>query len=112
MKTEVKKYAYRIIWSEEDQEFVGLCAEFPGLSWLEADPDAALKGIRSVVKECVDDMVRTGEDIPLPISTREYSGKFIVRVPPEVHRNLAVEAAEAGVSLNRIVSARLANQGG
>ena len=111
MKTEVKKYAYRIIWSEEDQEFVGLCAEFPGLSWLEADPDAALKGIRSVVKECVDDMVRTGEDIPLPISTREYSGKFIVRVPPEVHRNLAVEAAESGVSLNRIVSARLANQG-
>ena len=112
MKTEVKKYAYRIIWSEEDQEFVGLCAEFPGLSWLEPDPDDALKGIRSVVKECVDDMVRTGEDIPLPISTREYSGKFIVRVPPEVHRNLAVEAAEAGVSLNRIVSARLANQGG
>lgn len=112
MKTEIKKYAYRIIWSEEDQEFVGLCAEFPGLSWLEPDPDDALKGIRSVVKECVDDMVRTGEDIPLPISTREYSGKFIVRVPPEVHRNLAVEAAEAGVSLNRIVSARLANQGG
>ena len=112
MKTEVKKYAYRIIWSEEDQEFVGLCAEFPGLSWLEPDPDDALKGIRSVVKECVDDMARTGEDIPLPISTREYSGKFIVRVPPEVHRNLAVEAAEAGVSLNRIVSARLANQGG
>lgn len=112
MKTEVKKYAYRIIWSEEDQEFVGLCAEFPGLSWLEPDPDDALKGIRSVVKECVDDMVRTGEDIPLPISTREYSGKFIVRVPPEVHRNLAVEAAESGVSLNRIVSARLANQGG
>ena len=89
MKTEVKKYAYRIIWSEEDQEFVGLCAEFPGLSWLEPDPDDALKGIRSVVKECVDDMARTGEDIPLPISTREYSGKFIVRVPPEVHRNLA-----------------------
>ena len=112
MKTEVKKYAYRLIWSEEDQEFVGLCAEFPGLSWLEPDPDDALKGIRSVVKECVDDMVRTGEDIPLPISTREYSGKFIVRVPPEVHRNLAVEAAESGVSLNRIVSARLANQGG
>ena len=73
MKTEVKKYAYRVIWSEEDQEFVGLCAEFPGLSWLEPDPDDALKGIRSVVKECVDDMVRTGEDVPLPISTREYS---------------------------------------
>ncbi len=108
MKSEVKKYTYRIIWSEEDQEFVGLCAEFPGLSWLEPDHDNALKGIRALVNECIEDMVRSKENIPVPISTRQYSGKFIVRVPPEVHRSLAMEAAESGVSLNRIISARLA----
>ena len=112
MKPEVKKYTYRIIWSEEDQEFVGLCAEFPSLSWLATGPDDALKGIRSLVNDCIEDMVVSGEDIPTPISTRQYSGKFIVRVPPEVHRNLVLEATEAGVSLNRIISARLANQRG
>ena len=109
MSPEINKYTYRITWSEEDQEFIGLCAEFPGLSWLAPGSDDALKGIRSVVKECIEDMAQTGEDIPVPISTRQYSGKFIVRIPPEVHRHLATEAAESGVSLNRIVSAKLAN---
>ena len=112
MCPDVNKFTYRITWTEEDQEFVGLCTEFPSLSWLAPDPDDALKGIRLLVKDCIDDMVAAGEDIPVPISTHQYSGKFIVRVPPEVHRNLVLEAAEAGVSLNRIISARLANQRG
>ncbi|MCY4281602.1 MAG: toxin-antitoxin system HicB family antitoxin [Gammaproteobacteria bacterium] len=103
-----KKYTYRIIWSEEDQEFVGLCAEFPSLSWLDPDHDNALRGIRLLVSECLEDMARNKEKIPVPISTRPYSGKFIIRIPPQVHRNLALEAAESGISLNRIISARLA----
>ena len=109
MVSEVDKYTYRVTWSEEDGEFVGLCAEFPSLSWLDENPEAALKGIRSVVAECISDMVNNGEDIPAPIATRQYSGKFMVRVPPEVHRHLAIEAAESGVSLNRIASAKLAH---
>jgi len=106
--SEADKYTYRVTWSEEDGEFVGLCAEFPGLSWLAISPDKALQGIRSVVSTCVQDMVENGEDIPKPIATRQYSGKFMVRIPPEVHRHLATQAAESGVSLNRIASAKLA----
>ena len=109
MVLEMDKYTYRIVWSEDDNEFVGLCAEFPSLSWLELSPTEALKGIRLLVKECLDDMARNNEDIPQPISSRQYSGKFMVRVPPEVHRHLATEAAESGVSLNRIASAKLAH---
>ena len=109
MISEADKYTYRVTWSEEDQEFVGLCAEFLKLSWLAADPEAALKGIRAVVKDSVEDMIRNDEDIPKPIATRHFSGKFIVRVPPEVHRHLATQAAESGVSLNRIASAKLAH---
>jgi predicted HicB family RNase H-like nuclease len=109
MVREVDKYTYRVMWSEEDNEFVGLCAEFPGLSWLAVNPEEALKGIRSVVRKCIKDMVATGEDVPEAISVRKYSGKFMVRVPPEVHRHLSVEAAESGISLNRVVSAKLAH---
>ena len=108
MVLEVEKYTYRVTWSEEDQEFVGLCAEFPSLSWLASTPEKALKGIGGVVKECIEDMVQNSEDVPSPISSRQYSGKFMVRVPPEVHRHLAIEAAESGISLNRIASAKLA----
>ncbi len=108
MVPEIDKYTYRVLWSEEDQEFVGSCAEFPGLSWLQSSPEAALKGIRSLVKSTVKDMTKNKESIPDPISSKKYSGKFMVRVPPEVHRHLAIEAAESGISLNRIASAKLA----
>ena len=109
MVREVDKYMYRVMWSEDDGEFIGLCAEFPSLSWLASTSEKALKGIHSAVEECVQDMAQNNEDIPVPISTRRYSGKFMVRVPPEIHRLLAVEAAESRVSLNRIVSVKLAH---
>jgi predicted RNase H-like HicB family nuclease len=39
------RYTYRVTWSEEDEEYVGLCAEFPGLSWLASTPEEALAGV-------------------------------------------------------------------
>jgi len=101
------RYTYRVTWSEDDNEYVGLCAEFPSLSWLALTPETALKGIRNLVAEIVADMKATGEGVPNPIACRSYSGKFMVRVPPDVHRKLAVQAAESGVSLNRIASSKL-----
>lgn len=100
-------YTYRVTWSEDDKEYVGLCAEFPSLSWLSARHESALKGMRNVVEEVVDDMKVNGEPIPEPIANKQYSGKFMVRVPPDVHRELAIKAAEAGVSLNRLASSKL-----
>jgi predicted HicB family RNase H-like nuclease len=101
------KYTYRVTWSEEDSEYVGLCAEFPSLSWLAQTPEGALKGVSKLVSEVVDDMHQHDEPVPEPIAAKQFSGKFMVRVPPEVHRQLAIQAAEAGVSLNRLASAKL-----
>ena len=104
------RYTYRVTWSEEDEEYVGLCAEFPSLSWLDESPEAALHGIRQLVADVVTDLTTNGEDIPEPIAVRQFSGKFLVRIPPDLHRRLALEAAEAGVSLNRLASSKLAQQ--
>lgn len=104
----VDHYTYRVTWSAEDDEHIGLCAEFPSLSWLAKTPEAALKGIRRVVSEAVADMQSSGETIPAPLAEKHYSGEFRVRIPPQVHRALATEAAEQGVSLNRLASAKLA----
>lgn len=104
----INHYTYRVTWSQEDSEHVGLCAEFSSLSWLAPTPEKALAGIRHLVAEVVADMQSTGEPVPEPLSERQYSGRFMVRVPSLVHRALATEAAEQGVSINRLASAKLA----
>ena len=101
------RYTYRVTWSDEDEEYVGLCAEFPSMSWLAESQEEALRGIRQLVADAVEDMLASGESIPEPLAGRKYSGKFLVRVPPHVHRELVIQAAEAGVSLNRFVSSKL-----
>lgn len=101
-------YTYRVTWAPGDGERVGLCAEFPSLSWLAGTPEAALQGIRQIVSDVVADMQSSGEAIPAPLAEKHYSGEFRVRIPQEVHRALAMQAAEQGVSLNRLASAKLA----
>jgi predicted HicB family RNase H-like nuclease len=102
-------YTYRVTWSQEDSEYLGLCLEFPSLSWLARTPEKALSGIRKAVADVVADMHSSGESIPQPLAEKHYSGEFRVRIPPLLHRSLAVQAAEQGVSLNRLASAKLAS---
>lgn len=106
--TDVKHYAYRVVWSAEDDEYVATVAEFPSLSWLHSDPAEALRGLVDLVSEVIADLEATGEAVPEPISERRFSGRFNVRVPETLHRDLVLAAAEEGVSLNRLVSDRLA----
>ena len=110
MALEQDRYTYRVTWSAEDEEYLGLCAEFPSLSWLANNPEDTLQGIRQVVAEVVVDLETNNESVPEPIAIRQYSGKFLIRIPPEMHRRLVLEAAESGVSLNRLASARLNQQ--
>jgi len=104
----IKHYTYRVTWSTEDGEHVALCAEFPSLSWLAKTPEAALRGIQKVVADVVTDMQARDEAVPEPLAEKHYSGEFRVRIPPQLHRALALTAAEQGVSLNRLASAKLA----
>ena len=71
------KYTYWVTWSEDDNEYVGLCAEFPSLSWLTDTPEKALKGVRKLVADILLDMGINDEPIPEPIACKHYSGKFM-----------------------------------
>ena len=101
------RYTYRVTWSEEDGMYIGLCAEFSLLSHLADTPEEAFTGIRDLVAFCVGDLRKEGAPIPEPLSVRSYSGVITLRVPPETHRALAMDAAEAGVSMNRLATERL-----
>ena len=108
MSDELSKYEYAIWWSEEDEEFVGTCMEFPSLSWLDKSRTKALNGIVRLVGEIVRDLEATGEHIPEPLSVRKYSGKFQLRTSPQMHARLVRGAAEHGLSLNSFVNQKLA----
>jgi predicted HicB family RNase H-like nuclease len=107
IKKNVDYYTYRVTWSSEDNEFVGLCAEFPGLSWLAHTREEALCGIINLVEEVISDMLSDKEQIPEPLAIKRFSGKFTARIPPEVHRSLAIQAAESNISFNRLISSKL-----
>jgi len=59
-------YTYRVIRSPDDGEHVGLCSEFPSLSWLAPTIDEAMAGIRRLVDEVAIDMQAAGEQPPTP----------------------------------------------
>lgn len=101
-------YSYKVTWSGDDQEYVGLCAEFPSLSYLHEDRPTALEGITDLVKDVVVDMEANGEKVPEPLAEKNYSGNFQVRITSDLHRKLSIEAAEEKVSLNRLVNYKLA----
>jgi predicted HicB family RNase H-like nuclease len=107
--TDASKYAYRVEWSEEDQEHVGLCLELPSLSHLDKNPAKALAGIMKLAEQVVDDLADSGEQVPEPISTRRFTGDCRLRMPPELHRRLWIEAAQADVSLNSLMVKRLSD---
>jgi predicted HicB family RNase H-like nuclease len=102
------KYTYRVLWSEEDKEYVGRCLEFPSLSHLVRTQVKAFAGIVTLVAGVLKDMHTAKEESPIPMSIRQFKGNIAVRVPPDRHRELVMEAAEAGVSLNRLISDKLA----
>ena len=61
MTTHVDRHTYRVVWSDEDGEYVGTCLEFPSLSWLDRTPELALTGIRNIVAASRQDMGKSGE---------------------------------------------------
>ncbi|MDE3009222.1 MAG: type II toxin-antitoxin system HicB family antitoxin [Acidobacteriota bacterium] len=101
-------YSYRVSWSNEDDEYVASCLEFPSLSWLAATELDALRGLIILVSEVISDLKQSGEPVPTPLSDRKYSGRFVVRTSPQLHARLVREAAEQGSSLNQWLLTRLA----
>ena len=58
------------------------------------------------LSDTLDDLRSNHDPVPHPLAERQYSGEFRVRIPPELHRQLAMAATEQGVSLNRLASAK------
>jgi hypothetical protein len=69
-----EKYTYRVVWSEDDRQYVGVCSEFPSLSHLAGSHDDALDGIIGLVRDALADMVRSRREPPVPSAVRLAGG--------------------------------------
>jgi len=103
----IDKYTYRIEWSEEDQVFIARCLEFPGLAAHDDSTENALKEIKIVVNESVKWLQEDKKPAPQPLGMKRFKGNLTLRVPPEIHRELAIKSAEQGVSVNQYILSRI-----
>ncbi len=101
------KYTYEVSWSEDDGVFISRCLEFPSLAAHGKTEVVALKEIVDLVEDILSNMKKNNEEIPEPLSTRNYSGTTNLRMPKSLHRELAKEAARQDVSLNQLLLHKL-----
>jgi len=102
-----EKYTYRVEWSQEDEAHVARCLEFPSLAAHGATVGDALSGIVDVVAESVTWLAEENSPVPKPFGLKNYKGNLTLRVPAEVHRRLAMQSAESGVSVNQYILSKL-----
>ena len=100
IKEQAARYAKFVEWSDEDLCFIGRC---PGLfagAVHGSDEAAVYKDLCETVEEWVELLHKDGAALPEPLPGKAFSGRFVLRVEPALHRRLAAKALAAGESLN------------
>ena len=103
----VEQYLYSVGWSEGDDAFIARVAEFPSLAAHGDTQEKALREIKDVVKFVLSDLKENKEPVPEPLGKRSFSGRLVLRMPEYLHRKLALEASQQGVSLNHLLKLKL-----
>jgi predicted HicB family RNase H-like nuclease len=111
-RVEIKKLAAQYIkfveWSDEDACFVGRCPELMLGGVHGSDEARVYKELCQAVEEMIELADKDEQSLPEPLVGKEFSGRFVLRVEPALHRRLAAKAIAAGESLNKYCVRKLA----
>jgi predicted HicB family RNase H-like nuclease len=100
IKEQAARYAKFVEWSDEDKCFVGRCPELM-LGGVHGNDEAEVYAqLCAAAEEMIELIHADGQGMPRPLGKKEFSGKFVLRVEPAIHRRLAAKALAAGESLN------------
>jgi len=108
IKEQATRYAKFVEWSDEDDCFIGRCPELMLGGVHGSDEAKVYAGLCQAVEEMVELIHGDGHELPHPLGKKEFSGKFVLRVEPALHRRLAAKALAAGESLNSYIAGKLA----
>jgi len=100
IKEQAARYAKFVEWSDEDRCFIGRCPELFGGAVHGNDEAKVYKELCETVEEWIELLQRDGARLPEPLTRKKFSGKFVLRVEPALHRRIAAKALAAGESLN------------
>ncbi len=103
----LKKYSYRVEWSEEDGVYIAKALEVPSILAHADTQEDAIREVKIPLAMALEAMVEEGEKLPEPLSLVKFRGKLVVRTTPEKHRELTIQAAEAGVSVNQYILTKI-----
>lgn len=101
------KYKVNLFWSSEDDCYLAEIPELPGCIAHGETQEEALKQANIAAKAWLEVAHQMGREIPKPIAGKKFSGRFSLRIPPELHQRLAYEAVEQGISLNQLIMHKL-----
>jgi len=96
------------VFLDEDGDYLAHFVELPNVSAFGESPEEALTELAAAWEGVKESYKKHGEKVPVAPVRKKYSGQFNVRIDRRLHRALAIEAARAGISLNAIVSQKLA----
>jgi predicted HicB family RNase H-like nuclease len=108
IKASAKRYLKIVEWDDEDHCYVGSAPPLIGQSCHGKTEADVLAQLQTIVEEWVATLLADGKPLPGGTANRKFSGKFIVRISPEIHRKVALKAMARGDSLNEFVSDTLA----
>ncbi len=94
--------------SDGDTAYVARVVELPGCMTQADTFEEVEEMVQDAMRAWIESAIEDGVSIPEPRKAEDYSGKFVVRVPRSLHRQLAIAAERDGVSLNAYVSTTLA----
>jgi len=103
-------YLKIVEWSDEEQAYVGSAPPLLGPCCHGEDEAAVFAELSQIVEEWIEIYTRDGR--PLPPATlppeKTFSGRFVLRIDPGLHKALAIRSAQEGQSLNRYLGQQLA----
>lgn len=110
-KTGKERFKYRIIilYSEEDRGYIARVPELSGCSAFGERPEEAIREVKVAAELWMKAAKQMGREIPKPVDEKRYSGRFALRLPPSLQRELDLDAKEEGISLNQLITYKLAH---
>ena len=99
-----------IVHQEPDGGFVAEIEELPGCMTQAETLAELLPMVEDARRGWTEAALAEGQDVPLPRDATQFSGRFVVRMPRRLHRELAEAAAREGVSLNQHIVALLSER--